>query len=490
MHKINFDFQIKKDSSGTFIEGYANPATQDRAKEILDAKGWKIENYKKNPIILFDHGLDPAFGTLPIGKAVVVETRDDGLYAKVQISNSKTEKINAIRDLIDEGILKSFSVGFKPGESTNEGDVKRIKSQELLEISVVPIPMHQDSGFSLSTKTLSDKSSKLAKKWLKRYQDELQKKAIETSKQELACDKLELVALSVEKLGYDSLEKATKFLKMYGYTVDNFLENDNVFIFHQKNIKEDIKTFEISLAPYIKATVKGEKMLENDKPKTDEEKLKEEEAKACAAKDKEKVKSEDPDVKAMGSMITQSLIFDNTKFTEEEAAKWAEDHGYSKDKVDATGESFRLRQKDPGEFEPDSFRIMEFKPGIQAVLGKLKEPVKPSEEKSNVDISVKAEVPAAPIPTGATAMPDASNPLLDLQKQTNILLGALISEFQLMNKQMEKLVTPPKEDYEEPMQSNPNPAVAPVAPDESLQKSIDAIRKNQEDLGRRLKKFA
>lgn len=491
MDRLNFDFKIKKESQGIFLEGLANPATKDRSKELLDPKSWILDNYKKNPIILFDHGQDTYFGTMPIGKAVVIEPRDDGLYAKVKISDSKTERLTAIRDLVEEGILKTFSVGFKPGESSSDGDGKVIKNNELLEISVVPIPMHQDALGSLS---ISEKRTKLAKRWVKKYQETSQKKILETSKETIGCDKIELVNVVVEKKGYDSFEKAAKFLKEYGYSIDKFNQNDTLFIFHQKSVDEKAKIIDVKLAPFITAQLKGDPMP--DKEKVDD---KEKPIEGSESTSKEKPEDMEPDVKQMGAMIVQSIIFDKEKFSQEEAQKWAEDHNYTAEGADETEGSFRLRQKQPADFDPDTFRVMEIKPGIKLVMGKIKEEDKAcasedkEKEKTESDVSTKSEVvPAptvtAPIPTGGAATAPDSNPLLDLQKQTNVLLGALISEVQALNKQVEQLANPPREEYEkEPEMSQETPM--PMS-DSGLQKSIDAIRKNQEDLSRRLKKFA
>lgn len=70
------------------------------------------------------------------------------------------------------------------------------------------------------------------------------------------------------------------------------------------------------------------------------------------------------------STHVQTLIFSKEKFkTAEQAKKWAEDHGYHSAKVDETEESFRLRQVEPTEFKENSFKTIEFKPGVKAVIG-------------------------------------------------------------------------------------------------------------------------
>jgi len=72
------------------------------------------------------------------------------------------------------------------------------------------------------------------------------------------------------------------------------------------------------------------------------------------------------------STTVQSLIFGKSKFsTATEAKKWAKDHDFRNDKVDETESSFRLRQREPSDFEEKSFRTIELKDGVKAVIGKL-----------------------------------------------------------------------------------------------------------------------
>ncbi len=74
----------------------------------------------------------------------------------------------------------------------------------------------------------------------------------------------------------------------------------------------------------------------------------------------------------------QTLIFDKDKFNASQSTKWAKDNDFSSVKVDETGSSFRLRQRDPGDFV--RLRTIDFKPGIKATIGPLKASVKKSVE--------------------------------------------------------------------------------------------------------------
>lgn len=69
------------------------------------------------------------------------------------------------------------------------------------------------------------------------------------------------------------------------------------------------------------------------------------------------------------SMKVQTLIFSKDKFSRKSAVKWAKSHGFTAAKVDEKENTFRLRQRDPDEFE--TFRTITFKPGLKAVVAKV-----------------------------------------------------------------------------------------------------------------------
>lgn len=154
-------FDVKQASNGVIIEGFANKATVDRGDEIITTDAWELDNFKKNPVILFNHGMDTLGGT-PVGKAIEVKQTDDGLFLKVKMSNSQAPGIKMVRDLVEERILKAFSVGFNPKESdvvqADGKSIRKITKAELFEVSIVGVPMNQDSLFELSEKQLTTKS--------------------------------------------------------------------------------------------------------------------------------------------------------------------------------------------------------------------------------------------------------------------------------------------------------------------------------------------
>ncbi len=89
------------------ISGHASTNDEDRSGDIIVTDAWKkagaLTNYLKNPIVLAFHDT-----SRPIGKTVSHEVDEKGLKITAKISKLASNII----DLIKEGILSAFSVGF------------------------------------------------------------------------------------------------------------------------------------------------------------------------------------------------------------------------------------------------------------------------------------------------------------------------------------------------------------------------------------------
>lgn len=129
------------------IRGYANTVNKDRAGDVIPKDAWlgkdALPNYEKNPIILAFHN-----HAMPIGKMIAYDVTDQGLEIEAEISKAA----GPVYQLIKDGILKTFSVGFRclDAEWKKEEDIYLIKELELFEVSVVSVPCNQDSTFSVS----------------------------------------------------------------------------------------------------------------------------------------------------------------------------------------------------------------------------------------------------------------------------------------------------------------------------------------------------
>jgi len=138
---------LDEDDSGFNITGYASTKDFDRAGDTIMPEAWTkggLNNFEKNPIILFNHNYDK-----PIGRATGLKVTENGLEMKAKISKSAPENVAT---LVKEGILGAFSVGFriKDADYLEETDGLKIKDAELFEVSVVSVPCNQAATFSLA----------------------------------------------------------------------------------------------------------------------------------------------------------------------------------------------------------------------------------------------------------------------------------------------------------------------------------------------------
>ena len=134
------------DDGGIDIKGSASTNGLDRAGDIIESDAWTkggLENFKNNPIILFNHNYDK-----PIGRAKDLKVTENGLEISAKISKAAGD----VTQLIKDGVLGAFSVGFKVKEADymTETDGYKIKDAELFEVSVVSVPCNQGATFGLS----------------------------------------------------------------------------------------------------------------------------------------------------------------------------------------------------------------------------------------------------------------------------------------------------------------------------------------------------
>jgi len=118
----------------------------DREGDVILAEGWELENYRKNPVILFAHKYDQP----PVARALEIGVSQKGLRFRAQFPSRKEYPFaDTIYQLYRGGYLRSFSVGFipklwedrKPASGDGQGG-RLFRRHELVEISVVPIPTH------------------------------------------------------------------------------------------------------------------------------------------------------------------------------------------------------------------------------------------------------------------------------------------------------------------------------------------------------------
>jgi HK97 family phage prohead protease len=118
-----------------------------RYGDIIDAHGWKLDAFAANLLFGHDAG-SPANG---IGRARNVRIEGNKLVGDIEFADASVNpNAEIVYQLLKGGYLNTVSVGFQPIEWEATKDKSRpggidFKKQELLEISVAPVPANANA---------------------------------------------------------------------------------------------------------------------------------------------------------------------------------------------------------------------------------------------------------------------------------------------------------------------------------------------------------
>src|SRR5262245_28036508 len=83
--------------------------TKDRYGDIIRSEGWRLEHFRRNPISLLNHDRDS-----PIGTWESVKVEGKRLIGTLKLAAQGTsQRIDEIRSLVEQGVLRAVSVGFR-----------------------------------------------------------------------------------------------------------------------------------------------------------------------------------------------------------------------------------------------------------------------------------------------------------------------------------------------------------------------------------------
>ncbi len=120
----------------------------DRGNDRVFPKGGMLDNYLKNPIIMWlhdYHGETPAAG-IPVATCPYLKITDEGIISGEPQFLEGDPFAQRVKNAWDKGFLKTASIGFLPIDyETNEKSGTDYKTWEMLEWSLVPIPMNAEA---------------------------------------------------------------------------------------------------------------------------------------------------------------------------------------------------------------------------------------------------------------------------------------------------------------------------------------------------------
>jgi HK97 family phage prohead protease len=141
--KSKLSYAKSVDPEKKVVKALVSTFDWDRTNERFAPGAWDLNNFKKNPVVLWGHDNTKP----PIGKAVSIEETEAGLVAETVFDDQSDYAMNVF-SLYERGFLNAFSVGFLPKPDNGfmmeerEGGRKGVvyTDIELLEYSAVSIP--------------------------------------------------------------------------------------------------------------------------------------------------------------------------------------------------------------------------------------------------------------------------------------------------------------------------------------------------------------
>ena len=137
----NISLKIKEVQEENYIiRGVFSTGDEDRHGEIVDQKGWKLDEFMSNPVVLFAHDqYRPA-----VGKVIELKNDDGILEGAIQfaVKEDTSGLAETLYNLYKGRFMSAFSVGFENNltEYNAEDDTIILKENTLYELSCVNVP--------------------------------------------------------------------------------------------------------------------------------------------------------------------------------------------------------------------------------------------------------------------------------------------------------------------------------------------------------------
>jgi HK97 family phage major capsid protein/HK97 family phage prohead protease len=115
----------------------------DRMGDVIEQDGWRLDNFRRNPIALFGHSAG-----FPIGTWSDVAVEGGRLKGRLDLMPAVSDRLREIQAAVAAGVLRAVSVGFRPIEAEPLEDKSggyRFTQQELVECSLVSVPANPNA---------------------------------------------------------------------------------------------------------------------------------------------------------------------------------------------------------------------------------------------------------------------------------------------------------------------------------------------------------
>ncbi len=158
LHKyLHAEVKEVGDESDRTLQFIVSTADVDRDRDTINADGWDLENYLKNPVVLWAHD----YSSLPVAKALKTYVEDGVLKANDQFADADLYPFaDTVYRMYKEGYLSAVSVGFLPTKWMWVEEDDRpfgidFQEQEMLEHSAVPVPANPNALIEARSKGIN-----------------------------------------------------------------------------------------------------------------------------------------------------------------------------------------------------------------------------------------------------------------------------------------------------------------------------------------------
>ena len=261
----HFDSEVKEVKGERALNVTITTNDVDRSGDIVEPKGAKLTNFKKNPVVLMAHD----YQGLPIGKAKDLVKTDNGITAKVIFPEEGTYPLaDTVFNLYKQGFMKAWSIGFIPIKSEDIVDDedkdsktvsygRRFKTWELLEFSACSVPANPNALGNMLSKGIDVEPLKEAgfieiteEKGEDVYDDETTDEVEELIKDGLKDIKVDEIDEEKVKASIEEDEKEE-------YSIDDLIEKICEVNIENKDLKEKLKEVELKAGAVLNAKNKS-----------------------------------------------------------------------------------------------------------------------------------------------------------------------------------------------------------------------------------------
>ncbi len=134
--QLNAEIKEVNEEEG-LIRAVISSGMPDRQGDMIDQQSWKLDEYKRNPVVLWAHN----HGQPAIGQAVEIGINSEGmLEALIKFAIKEYDFARTVYQLYAGKFLRAFSVGFQSETQEEVNDIRILKNNVLYEFSAVNVP--------------------------------------------------------------------------------------------------------------------------------------------------------------------------------------------------------------------------------------------------------------------------------------------------------------------------------------------------------------